>query len=198
MPKAKSYDRDELTALAMERFWANGFYATSIDDLVKATGVSRHGLYVEFRDKRGMFLASLEMYLGSFVQAAFGPVEARRSGVQQIRAYFEHLITLAEENGLPGPGCLMANTMVESAPHDAEFRGVVQRHLDRLQRGFGQAIRYAQQSGDVGAEIDAESFARFLTISAQGLWSASRLLEDADMLRAYVGDLLGPLDGGGS
>ena len=194
MPKPRTYDRAELIAAAMEQFWAHGYYATSIQDLVSATGVSRHGLYAEFDDKHGIFLAALEAYLESFVQEAFGRVEAEAASVSQIRDYFEHLIALAEENGLPGPGCLMANTMVEAGPHEAAFKAMVERHLNRLRTGFKRALETGQRHNEVDRSLDAEQFAEFLTISAQGLWSASRVISDAQHLRAYVDTLLAPIE----
>ncbi len=194
MPKPRTYERSDLIKAAMEQFWAHGFYATSIRDLVAVTGVSRHGLYAEFDDKHGIFLAALESYLETFVEEAFGRVEEEAASVREIRAYFEHLIALAEENGLPGPGCLMANSMVEVGPHEEAFKAVIQRHLDRLRAGFARALKNGQVRGEVNPLVDTEQFAEFLTISAQGLWSASRMISDAAHLRAYVDTLLAPLE----
>ncbi|MEM1201249.1 MAG: TetR/AcrR family transcriptional regulator [Pseudomonadota bacterium] len=194
MPKPRTYERSDLIKAAMEQFWAHGFYATSIRDLVAVTGVSRHGLYAEFDDKHGIFLAALESYLETFVEEAFGRVEEETASVREIRDYFEYLIALAEENGLPGPGCLMANSMVEVGPHEEAFKAVIQRHLDRLRTGFAEALETGQARGEVDPALDAERFAEFLTISAQGLWSASRMISDAAHLRAYVDTLLAPLD----
>ncbi len=194
MPKPRTYERSDLIKAAMEQFWVHGFYATSIRDLVAATGVSRHGLYAEFDDKHGIFLAALESYLETFVVEAFGRVEDEAASVRQIRDYFEYLIALAEENGLPGPGCLMANSMVEVGPHEEAFKAVIQRHLDRLRAGFARALVTGQARGEVDPSLDAQRFAEFLTISAQGLWSASRMICDAEHLRAYVDTLLAPLE----
>lgn len=194
MPKPRTYDRAELINSAMEQFWQHGYYATSISDLVAATGVSRHGLYAEFDGKQGMFLAALETYLETFVQEAFGRVEGNGASIAQIRSYFEHLIALAEESGLPGPGCLMANSMVEAAPHEAAVKAVVQRHLNRLKGGFEQALLNGQKRNEVDRSVDPAHFADFLAISAQGLWSASRVISDAAHLRAYVDTLLAPIE----
>ncbi|MEM8687535.1 MAG: TetR/AcrR family transcriptional regulator [Pseudomonadota bacterium] len=194
MPRTRTYTRSDLIKAAMEQFWVHGFYATSIRDLVAVTGVSRHSLYAEFDDKHGMFLAALETYLDTFVEEAFGRVEEEAASVSQIRDYFDYLIGLAEESGLPGPGCLMANSMVEVGPHEEAFKTLIQRHLHRLRAGFAQALKTGQERGEVDPSVDAQRFAEFLTISAQGLWSASRMISDAAHLRAYVDTLLAPLD----
>lgn len=188
MPRPKQYDRKHVLARAMELFWAQGYYATSIDDLVAATGVSRHGLYAEFGDKHGLFVAVMETYFETVVSPAFGRVEAESASLADIRAYFDAQISLAVAKGLPGPGCLVANTMTESGPHDAGFGALVRRHLDRLDAGFRNALRSA--TAKRGRDADIEDLARFLTISAQGLWSVSRITAEAGPLKAFVGHLL--------
>ena len=45
---------------AARRFLVTGYEATSVDDLVAATGLHRGSLYQAFGSKRGLFLAALE------------------------------------------------------------------------------------------------------------------------------------------
>jgi TetR/AcrR family transcriptional repressor of nem operon len=194
MPRPKRYDRKELLARAMALFWAKGYYATSIDDLVEATGVGRHGLYAEFRDKRGLFVAVMETYFETVVSPAFNRVETEGAGLSEIRAYFDTQIELALAKGLPGSGCLVANTMTESGPHDAAFGALVRRHLDRLDAGFTNALRNAFSRCGQALAADVGDLARFLTISSQGLWSVSRTIPEPGPLRAYVDCLLRPLE----
>ncbi|MFG1304753.1 TetR family transcriptional regulator [Xanthobacter autotrophicus] len=194
MPRLKQYDHKDALARAMERFWAQGYYATSIDDLVRATGVSRHGLYAEFGDKRGLFVAVMETYCATVVTPAFARVEAEGAGLSDIRAYFDTQIGLAVAKGLPGPGCLIANTMTESGPHDEAFAALVRRHLERLDAGFRNALRGACSRRRRTDAADVDSLARFLTIAAQGLWSVSRVTPEPGPLRAFVDDLLRPIE----
>ncbi|WP_054658181.1 helix-turn-helix domain-containing protein [Apilactobacillus ozensis] len=44
-------------------FLVNGYKATSLDDLVKATGLLRGSLYAEFGSKRSMFVSVLDTCL---------------------------------------------------------------------------------------------------------------------------------------
>ncbi len=179
---------------AMERFWTHGFYATSINDLVETTGVSRHGLYAEYSDKRGLFVAAMEVYFEEIVTPAFKKVEAAGAGFADIRAFFDFQINLAISKGLPGSGCLVANTMVESGPHDDLFRDLVLRHLNRLTAGFRSALENQRRTAPHSADIDVDALAAFLTISAQGLWAVSRMTREAEPLKIYVNQLLTPIE----
>src|ERR1700738_3778032 len=62
MAGVKQFDRDEVLDRAMAAFWTRGYEATSIDDLVEATGINRGSLYGTFGDKRRLFLSALHRY----------------------------------------------------------------------------------------------------------------------------------------
>ena len=59
MGRKRSFDDDEVLARAREVFLEHGYEGTSIDALVKATGLLRGSLYGAFGSKRGMFVAAL-------------------------------------------------------------------------------------------------------------------------------------------
>ena len=56
MPWAKSFKTDEALTKAMNAFWARGYEATSMQDLVDCMGIGRGSLYAAFGDKRRLFL----------------------------------------------------------------------------------------------------------------------------------------------
>lgn len=189
MPRSRTYTEETVAERAMHRFWRYGYQGSAISDLVEATGVNRHGLYASFGDKQGLFRAAAAHYKEHIVTPAFAQVEAPGAGLPEIRAYFEHQIALAEAEGLPGPGCLMANAMTETGPHDPNVAALVLAHMERLAAGFRNAL-----SGSVSAR-DRWREARFLMISAQGLWSVSRIATDAAPLRDYVDGLISRYEG---
>jgi TetR/AcrR family transcriptional regulator, transcriptional repressor for nem operon len=192
--RPKTYASRDVALRAMAQFWTHGYYATSIDSLVTATGVSRHGLYAEFEDKRGLFVAAMRAYFEAVVTPAFAPVEAKGAGFRQLRDYFEMQIAMGEAAGLPGPGCLVANTMVEVGPHDEAFAQWVATHLRRLTAGFRQVLLNERQRLKPKAPLDVDSLAFGLTVSTQGLWSVSRTVDRADLLRAYATQLVDDLE----
>jgi TetR/AcrR family transcriptional repressor of nem operon len=194
MPRARGYDRNNVAARAMEQFWTYGYYATSIRDLVRATGVSRHALYSEFADKQGLFVAALGVYFDEIVTPAFAAVESRHGRLSDIRAYFETQVGWIIQKGLPATGCMIANTMVESGPHEKVFRKLIAKHVDRLKRGFRSALE--NECAACGRRVNTGGVAEFLTISAQGLWSYARLATNPDVLRGYVDQLLAAVEKG--
>ena len=192
MARPRSYDSDTLALRTLMAFWQNGYFATSMDDLVRATGVSRHGIYKEFGGKKGMFLSSFDLYQKLIVGPAFEQVERRAATLKDVAAYFEQQISLAEENGLPGPGCLVANSATEVAQHDADVQRKIDYHNTRLRRGFSAAIR---NSADGLSPRRSRQLSETVLVFATGLWALSRVTTDAKDLRRAVATFLGMVEG---
>lgn len=192
---------DELVAKAMDAFWRRGYAATSAADLVEATGVSRYGIYAAFSGKHALFLACLDAYQGRVVTPAFAALEAPGADLAALRRYFSIQLDKAEAIGLPGPGCLIANTAAELAAHDPAARARVEAHHKRLRRGFRNALgnmaarsrgarREAEAVSDAMREAELDDLAETLTVAAQGLWTMSRTVADAERLRRAADALL--------
>src|SRR6266436_2145955 len=63
MGRPKNFSREGVLEKALLVFWKHGFADTSLQDLEKATGVNKSGLYAEFADKGDLYLESLRHYL---------------------------------------------------------------------------------------------------------------------------------------
>lgn len=59
MGRTPSYDRDAVLDACAELFRTTGYEGTSLDDIVRATGLHRGSIYSAFGSKRGLLLAVL-------------------------------------------------------------------------------------------------------------------------------------------
>ncbi|ESH14867.1 TetR family regulatory protein [Salmonella enterica subsp. enterica serovar Gaminara str. ATCC BAA-711] len=64
--RPKVFDREAALDKAMTLFWQHGYEATSLADLVEATGAKAPTLYAEFTNKEGLFRAVLDRYITRF------------------------------------------------------------------------------------------------------------------------------------
>src|ERR1700732_5321249 len=63
MGRPKNFSRESVLEKALPVFWKYGFADTSLQELEKATGVNKSGLYSEFAGKGDLYLESLRHYL---------------------------------------------------------------------------------------------------------------------------------------
>lgn len=190
MPRQPSFSKDALTDKALEQFWVHGYNATSMDDLVRTTTVSRHGIYKTFGGKRQLFLACFARYRDIVVTPAFDVVENDQATLSQVARYFEHQISNGEAMGLPGPGCFVANSATEVAPVDPDTMDEVRKHNMRLHQGFRRAIKNEFVANPSLQDRDIEALAELMVIFTNGLWSTSRTVTDAAQLRVSVAKFL--------
>jgi len=127
MGRPKNFSREEVLEKAMPVFWTHGFSDTSLQDLERATGVNKSGLYTEFRDKEDLFVACLRHYLKS--QEKRGLLTKEPLGWKNIETFLKN----GPLNKGEQQGCLSVNSMREFAilPHEAY--GVVTENRALLQ-----------------------------------------------------------------
>src|SRR5882672_4460417 len=136
MPRPREFEPEQVLDSAMRQFWERGYRATSVDDLVRATGVKPGSLYNAFPGgKRALFLGSLDRYSKLVVPQKLRELEHSRASLAEARAYFDGLVAdLLSPEGRQG--CLLVNTAIEKAAEDDEVAAVVRGHLARLERCF--------------------------------------------------------------
>jgi TetR/AcrR family transcriptional repressor of nem operon len=193
MARPYVYNRDDLLRCAMALFWERGFAGTSIDDVVRATGVSRSSLYAAFPDKSALFLAALERYLETVTRAK---LERLAQGSRAVVAIRRFLLDIAEERAganAPAHGCLLTNTAVEVGAGEEEIAELVRRAFARLEQALAARLDQARQQGDLGPDTDPRQFARQLVALIQGLRVMTRLGIEPRVARDAVRSALAPL-----
>ncbi|MGI3171521.1 TetR/AcrR family transcriptional regulator [Pseudooceanicola sp. C21-150M6] len=178
MPRTAAQTSDQIIESAMHHFWHHGYSQSSMDDIVKVTGSNRQAIYQHIGGKKKLFVACFPRYQEQIVGPAMAAVEADGAPAQAIATYFEVMINRMEAEGLPGPGCLIGNTMAE-LPKDLEVLAEIDKHFIRLWQGFTKVITASSGMKTTDAAPIAES----IVIFANGLWSVSRVTDDASSLR---------------
>ena len=169
MARPRQFDPDEVIDRSMHEFWERGYRDTSVDDLVRATGVRPGSLYNAFPGgKRGLFLETLHRYSELVVPEKLGALDRPGAGLVELRAYFDGLVRdLSTPEGRVG--CLMVNSAVELAAEDSEVGELVRGHMARLERNAERALRNAKRRGEISAHVNPRAKATQLMATGMGL-----------------------------
>src|SRR6266566_9459401 len=93
MPRPREFEPEQVLDTAMRQFWERGYRATSVEDLVRATGVKPGSLYGAFKGgKRSLFLGSLRRYSKLVVPQKLGRLDSPGASLADVRAYFDGLV----------------------------------------------------------------------------------------------------------
>ena len=184
-PRAKEFDPDDVLNRAMELFWEKGYEATSIKNLVDHMGINRFSLYSTFGDKHQLFLSACDRYRQQMEVDGLTQLDASETGLPSLREYFDRLIErYASERG--NRGCMMTNSAVELAPHDASSAEQTGAFLLRQQEAIYRGLLRAHQLGELKPYVNLNDAARFLTNTAQGLAVLSKVSPKREILDAVV------------
>lgn len=168
MPWVKDFDVDDAVDRAMKVFWAKGYEATSISDLVKAMEINKGSLYNAFGSKKDLFTRAFLKYDVENRQATIRQLEAMDDPVRAIEVLFDGLIAESLDDA-ERKGCLLVNTALDLPNQPQDIRDMVTSALDGFEAFFERRIRDGQKIGRIPASIDAKEAARALLTLVVGL-----------------------------
>lgn len=193
MARTRSFDERAVIADAMTVFWRKGYEATSIDDLVQATGINRASMYGTFGSKEGLLLAALDHYVLAVNRQRLRLLEGKGTVRDCLGAYFDSLIAFSTGDGR-GLGCLLTNTAIELSPRNARIRKKLKAIFDQVETAFRRLLERGQAAGEIAADRDPEALAHFLLTTVQGLRVIARADPDPVAMRQTAAAAMRALD----
>src|SRR5207302_5415882 len=147
----------------------HGYAATSLDDLMAATGLGKGSLYGAFGSKRELFLRVFDEYSARAVEnvskALAGP---DASAARRLRA-----LVLAEARARASDpkrrGCLLAKATAELAAQDKAVAARALATFRAIEDQIVACIAGAQRHGDLNDRIDARRLGRALLATLRGM-----------------------------
>jgi TetR/AcrR family transcriptional repressor of nem operon len=174
-------------------FWERGYYDTSVDQLVRRTGLHRAAVYGEFGSKRGLFEASLRRYREKVTAQLFAPLAHSDASLADIETFVRG-IHAAATRPERRPGCLMVNTAAEVSPRVPSVARIVSTFLDDLRGLFRRACLNSRRRGEVRPDLAVDQVADYLVGSVLGLWTLARSPASPGAIAHYVEGVLAFLD----
>ncbi|WP_322014639.1 TetR/AcrR family transcriptional regulator [Paraburkholderia sp. J12] len=193
MARPREFDEDTVLDAAVYRFWRYGYEATSVRELAQDMGITSASLYNAFGDKRSLF----ERALAHYVETSFGDrvsrFELNLSPREAIRAFFEEIIDCSIRDG-DRKGCLLVNSALEVAPHDAAFQTLIAGVLVKVEAFFRRCLIAGQRTGEISTAQSADDLARLLLGVHLGLRVLARSRPERALMVGMVRPALALLD----
>jgi AcrR family transcriptional regulator len=178
MPRPRGFDEQQVLAAACDQFWDNGYAATSLDELMSATGLGKGSLYGAFGDKRHLFLRALDDYNERILHSMRSALlEGEASPWQRLEGF---MLTTIVEQGLRG--CLMANSVTELTNQDPEILTRSRAFYAAQEDALAQCLGQAHERGEIAAQVEPREQARLLLAAVQGI----RFLQQTGMASTDV------------
>lgn len=177
MPWEKSFDIDDAIDSATDVFWAKGYEATSLADLLKSIGINKGSFYNAFGSKKSLFTKSLLKYEREQRRDILAQLELLENPVLAIEKFFDLLIEQSLTD-IDKKGCFLVNTALDLPNHDADIQETVRKGLKGTESFFEQQIKLGIKTGTMSKSIDAKVTAKGLLALLIGLRVLARGVYD--------------------
>ena len=110
--RPREFDADDVLERAVQLFWEQGYEATSVSDIVVATGLNKSSLYNAFGSKEELFSRALQRYVDMRTTMLAHILVQGSAGLDDVHALFDFVeLEMASPGG--HRGCLAVNSSTE-------------------------------------------------------------------------------------
>lgn len=187
MKKAQA-TRLNILQKAFELIYAKGYQATSIDEIIATTRVTKGAFFYHFKNKDEMGLAIIEEILkptlnGSFIE----PLMKHEDPLKSIYGLMHYLL-IKDKFLKPEYGCPAANFTYEMTPWNTNFSKVLNEITGQWMNVMATAIEDGKKQGFVRKDVNAKQVTLFVV---SGYWGIRNLgkLGNKTYYAAYLKEL---------
>ena len=174
MARLRKFDEHEALENALDAFWVNGYEATSVSNLMEATGLAKASLYNALGDKHTVYLRALEVFTQNARRDLKQLAEEEGTGAELLHRWLEHVAGMASCTGVRR-GCFMVNSATELAAHDDKVKAVLRRHERNVEGIYRDLLKRGMRDGSLRDDLNASAVAAWLTTMVYGLQVKGKL-----------------------
>lgn len=168
--------------------YRKGYQATSIDDIIATTQVTKGAFFYHFKSKDEMGLAMIReiMYPGMYT-AMIKPLLEANDPLHQI---YEMMKALLLKNPFfeVAYGCPAINLIDEMAPLNEPFRKALTQLIVQWQEAIKNTLLTAQEEGKISEEVVPEQIALFVSSGYSGIRNMGKIFGKA-CYKTYLNEL---------
>lgn len=159
MARPREFDPNEALQTAIDLFWERGYYDSSVDEIVKRSGVAKYGIYGTFGTKHELFKKALAQYIADRRQGIERPLRSPDASLPAIVAFFKEAPAMMTQGH---PGCLVVNTGIELGLRDPEIGDMVKGFFRDLAGVLEECLERAVGKGELKRSTDVAKLAAYL------------------------------------
>jgi len=179
---------------AFELIYVNGYQATSIDDIIATTQVTKGAFYYHFSTKDEMGLAIINEILKPQLTAGF--IEPLRSVQNPVDAIYDLLHNLLLENKFMTVqyGCPVSNLTQEMTPWNADFSRALNTLTRQWEKLLTETVEKGKKSGFIHKDVNAKQVTGFIMAGYWGIRNFGKLANNKQVYQPYLKELKNYLD----
>ena len=182
--------RDQILDAAARLIHLRGYHGTSLDDVLRESGVGKGNFYYYFRSKEDLGFAIIDRVVERFLERTLEPafVDVTADPLDQVRAFLDRLLEVQRQRNCVG-GCPMGNLASELSDVHEGFRQRLADIFERWRVTLATTLERGRASGRLRADLDAASAAGFVVAALEGAILMAKVTKDISGMEKCVNEL---------
>jgi TetR/AcrR family transcriptional repressor of nem operon len=176
--------KSRIVAAAAKLMYVQGVSATTLDDVIAASGTSKSQLYHHFDGKDALVRDVVELVGRQVMEREEGAL----GHVSTIGGLHRWRDALIQNNALQhgAYGCALGSLANDVADHDAVARQMLGQLFSAWQHLLAEALRRLQSNGSIAPGADADQLATGLMAALQGGYLLAQAARDIGPMSAAL------------
>jgi TetR/AcrR family transcriptional regulator, transcriptional repressor for nem operon len=189
-PRDARATREAILLAATRLIAVRGYNSTSLDDVLRESGVGKGNFYYHFKSKEDLGYAMLDGIVAAFLERTLEPCFADPATpvLSQIRCFLDKTLQAQRERNCVG-GCVLGTLASELSDVHEGFRARLATVFVSWRQRLSAALVAARARGEITAACPPESVAHFVVASLEGGLLLSKVTKDIRVMEQCVGEL---------
>ncbi|WKB82841.1 TetR/AcrR family transcriptional regulator [Cellulophaga lytica] len=158
-----------MQSVGLEIFYKNGYYDTSVDDILKELSLSKGAFYYHFKSKEEFFISILQNIIFPKVYSELiAPFEGLENPAVILDKCFDNALETAEHNQLDN-GFVLSNFMTEFSGKNETIVKLLKEMFKVWEVNLITNLQKGKTDGYIDRHVDSEAVASFLMSSYMGV-----------------------------
>lgn len=164
-----STSKEKAIESAIELFHESGFQNTSIDDILKSTGITKSNFYYHFKSKEELGLLILDIRISSyeskFLSSTFGNTSL--SPEQRLKSYYKKVTSYHQDLNC-SRGCPFGNLALEMSDINENFRIRLSEFFNHWQKIIEECVKEGIRDKEFRQDISAKKISELILSHLEG------------------------------
>jgi TetR/AcrR family transcriptional repressor of nem operon len=189
-PRDGRQTRETIVEAATRLMAVRGYQRTSLDDVLRESGVGKGSFYHFFRGKEELGHAILDTIIAGFIERTVDPCFADPQGepLDQIRCFLDRVVAAQRAHNCVG-GCPLGNLASELSDVHEGFRARLAQVFSAWRDRLTVALREAQRRNALSDACRPEAVAHFLVASLEGAILMTKVTKDIAVMEQCVDEV---------
>lgn len=193
--KLKSEQTQQLIIdTSFQLFYRDGFKSTSINQIMKATSLTKGAFYHHFKDKKEIGVAVINKIIFDRIHKnMILPLQKEGDAIEILKDIFSNKIR-AFTNYEKGKGCPANNLINEIGSTEDGYQSALRTIIDQWTLAIERVIEKEKEKGSVKKNTDSKAVATFLVSAFEGVRGLRKLYHNDIILDQYLVGVTSYLD----